>query len=50
MNGIFLAEEVRKLDPEVAVLMTTGYNEELVMEGPERAIGRASLEPARDDP
>lgn len=36
MNGIVLAEAVTALDPDVAVLMTTGYNEELVIEGPER--------------
>jgi PAS domain S-box-containing protein len=38
MNGIVLADEVAKLDPELPVLMTTGYNEELVAEGP-RAAG-----------
>lgn len=34
MNGIRLAEEVAKLDPDAGILMTTGYNEELVSEGP----------------
>ena len=34
MNGIRLAEQVAQLDPEAAILMTTGYNEELVSEGP----------------
>ncbi|QDZ06867.1 PAS domain-containing protein [Sphingomonas panacisoli] len=37
MNGIMLAEEVTKRDPTVAVLMTTGYNEELVVDEPARA-------------
>lgn len=37
INGIVLAAEVKKLDPSVAVLMTTGYNEELVVEGPRLA-------------
>ncbi|WP_242151538.1 PAS domain-containing protein [Sphingomonas sp. BAUL-RG-20F-R05-02] len=36
MNGLRLAEEVAALDTNVAILMTTGYNEELVAEGPER--------------
>jgi PAS domain S-box-containing protein len=36
MNGMGLAEEIAKLDPELPVLMTTGYNEELVASGPER--------------
>ena len=34
MNGLMLAEEVTKRQPEIAVLMTTGYNEELVASGP----------------
>ncbi len=42
MNGLVLAEEVIRLDPDVAVLMTTGYNEELVTEGPQ-IIGRDVL-------
>jgi DNA-binding NtrC family response regulator len=29
-----LAEEVTKRQPDIAVLMTTGYNEELVAVGP----------------
>ena len=36
MNGLRLAEEVAALDPQVAILMTTGYNEELVADGPAR--------------
>lgn len=33
MNGLRLAEEVHRRAPEVCVLMTTGYNEELVVDG-----------------
>ncbi|RAK58305.1 hybrid sensor histidine kinase/response regulator [Phenylobacterium deserti] len=36
INGIVLAEEVLKLAPETAVLLTTGYNEELTVNGPPR--------------
>lgn len=42
MNGIMLAEAVAELDPDLPVLMTTGYNEELVVEGPLR-VGRDVL-------
>jgi CheY-like chemotaxis protein len=34
INGIVLAKEVASMDPDMPVLMTTGYNEELVIEGP----------------
>jgi PAS domain S-box-containing protein len=34
MNGLMLAEEVTTRQPDIAVLMTTGYNEELVASGP----------------
>ena len=34
MNGLTLAERVRARLPGVAVLLTTGYNEDLVAEGP----------------
>ncbi len=37
MNGIVLANDVRKLDPDVAVLMTIGYNEQVVLDGPRPA-------------
>lgn len=36
MNGLLLAEKVTTLDPDVGLLMTTGYNEELVVSGPLR--------------
>ncbi len=36
MNGIRLAEAVAAIDPDLPVLMTTGYNEELVADGPHR--------------
>lgn len=42
MNGIMLAQEITDRVPEVAVLMTTGYNEELVSEGPQH-LGRDVL-------
>ncbi len=35
-NGIVLAEEVRRLRPDLPVLLTTGYNEDLLTQGPER--------------
>ncbi|NJC34591.1 PAS domain S-box-containing protein [Sphingomonas jejuensis] len=38
INGIVLAQEIAAIDPGLPVLMTTGYNEELVIEGP-RASG-----------
>ncbi|WP_294195837.1 histidine kinase famiy protein [uncultured Sphingomonas sp.] len=34
MNGLMLADEISARDPSVSVLMTTGYNEELVVGGP----------------
>ena len=34
MNGMMLADEVIRRDATLPVLMTTGYNEELVVEGP----------------
>jgi len=34
INGIVLAKEVARLDADLPILMTTGYNEELVIEGP----------------
>jgi PAS domain S-box-containing protein len=33
MNGLDLADAISKRDPRVCVLMTTGYNEELVVQG-----------------
>lgn len=37
MNGIALAEAIAKLAPDLPILMTTGYNEELVAEEPRRS-------------
>jgi signal transduction histidine kinase/FixJ family two-component response regulator len=34
MNGLMLADAVCERDPSVSILMTTGYNEELVVGGP----------------
>jgi CheY-like chemotaxis protein len=36
INGIVLAQEISRRAPGLPVLMTTGYNEELVAEGPLR--------------
>jgi PAS domain S-box-containing protein len=36
INGLMLAEQAQKRDPAIGVLLTTGYNEELVIAGPER--------------
>ena len=36
INGLMLADEVLDRDPSIGVLMTTGYNEELVVSGPTR--------------
>ena len=36
INGLILAQEVSERDPGIGVLLTTGYNEELVVSGPER--------------
>jgi CheY-like chemotaxis protein len=35
-NGIVLAEHARRLRPDLPVLLTTGYNEDLLAEGPAR--------------
>ena len=34
MNGLVLAERMRERSPDLPVLLTTGYNEELVIDGP----------------
>ena len=34
-NGLMLAEQVRQRDPSVPVLMTTGYNDEMSLDGPQ---------------
>jgi len=36
INGLILAEEITRRDPTIGVLLTTGYNEELVVSGPDR--------------
>lgn len=38
MNGLTLAETLRDRSPDLAILLTTGYNEDLVLDGP-RATG-----------
>ncbi|MFC7551502.1 ATP-binding protein [Pseudoroseomonas wenyumeiae] len=49
MNGLMLAQRVREQRPDIAVLLTTGYNEDLVAEGPALPTGMcwASLTAAR---
>ena len=37
INGIMLAQEVERRAPGLPVLMTTGYNEDLVVDGPARS-------------
>ena len=34
-NGLALAQEVRRLAPDVPVLLTTGYNDEMALQGPQ---------------
>nr|WP_240309467.1 MULTISPECIES: histidine kinase famiy protein [Sphingomonas] len=36
INGLMLADEIARRDPKIGILLTTGYNEELVVSGPER--------------
>lgn len=36
INGLLLADKIHEEDPKVGILLTTGYNEELVIAGPER--------------
>ena len=35
MNGVALAQEIRRLSPETPILMTTGYNDQMALEGPQ---------------
>lgn len=35
MNGVALAQEIRALSPETPILMTTGYNDQMSLEGPQ---------------
>lgn len=37
INGIVLAERIGAAAPDIPVLMTTGYNEDLVVDGPSRS-------------
>ncbi|PZQ60479.1 MAG: hybrid sensor histidine kinase/response regulator [Sphingomonas taxi] len=47
MNGLMLADAVTKRDPAVSVLMTTGYNEELVVGGPHTGASDVLSKPYR---
>jgi len=35
MNGVAFAQEVRRLSPATPILMTTGYNDQMALEGPQ---------------
>ncbi len=35
MNGVALAQEIRRLSPTTPILMTTGYNDQMALEGPQ---------------
>lgn len=35
LNGVALAQEVRRLSPATPVLMTTGYNDQMALDGPQ---------------
>lgn len=35
MNGVALAQEIRGLSPDTPILMTTGYNDQMALEGPQ---------------
>lgn len=35
MNGVALAQEIRRLSPATPILMTTGYNDQMALEGPQ---------------
>ena len=47
MNGLMLADAVVARDPSVSVLMTTGYNEELVIGGPRQRATDVLSKPYR---
>lgn len=47
MNGLMLADAVIEHDPTVSVLLTTGYNEELVVNGPRKRTTDVLSKPYR---
>ena len=47
MNGIVLAETLRELDPATPVLLTTGYNDEMSIDGPRPAASEVLGKPYR---
>lgn len=47
MNGLMLADAVMERDPSVSVLLTTGYNEELVVNGPRKRATDVLSKPYR---
>ncbi|QIK79878.1 response regulator [Sphingomonas piscis] len=47
MNGLALVDAVCERDPSVSILMTTGYNEELVVNGPRKRATDVLSKPYR---
>jgi PAS domain S-box-containing protein len=47
MNGLALADAITARDPSVSILMTTGYNEELVVGGPRKRATDVLSKPYR---
>ena len=45
LNGMMFAREVQERRPGVPVLLTTGYNEELVADGPQAAASEVLGKP-----
>ena len=46
-NGIVLAEQVRALDATTPVILTTGYNDEMSLDGPQDAASEVLGKPYR---
>jgi CheY-like chemotaxis protein len=47
MNGLMLGDAIISRDPSVSILMTTGYNEELVVNGPRARASDVLSKPYR---
>jgi PAS domain S-box-containing protein len=46
-NGIVLAEQVRERDPSAIVILTTGYNDEMSLDGPQAVASEVLGKPYR---
>ncbi|MHB8285678.1 MAG: response regulator [Caulobacteraceae bacterium] len=46
-NGIVLAEQVRERDPTTPVILTTGYNDEMALDGPQAVASDVLGKPYR---